>query len=190
MSCSMMNLSPLQQTQHLQNIEKLCSGEYIDMIGKSIIVVSDVHLGMTIGEDKSNEEKYRESQFRDFLDALDFSNISDFILLGDILDFWRHDYLNVIVDEKCYVDKWKELKNKYTDTNFHYIAGNHDYHLLWLKENGADYPIDIKKSVEIQSKDEVFYFIHGYQLEVLSWSLYKSLSLYEEFCEDMCLVGE
>ena len=25
---------------------------------------------------------------------------------------------------------------------------------------------------------------------MLSWSLYKSLSLYEEFCEDMCLVGE
>lgn len=160
------------------------------MIGKSIIIVSDVHLGMTIGENKPKEEKYRESQFGDFLDSLDFSNISDFIFLGDILDFWRHDYLNVIVDEKCYMDKWKELKNKHIDTNFHYIVGNHDYHLLWLKEHGADYPIDIKKSVEIKSKDEVFYFIHGYQLEVLSWSLYKSLSLYEEFCEDMCLVGE
>lgn len=160
------------------------------MIGKSIIAVSDVHLGMTIGKDKSDEEKYRESQFRDFLDTLDFSKISDFILLGDILDFWRHDHLNVIVDESSHVDKLKELKNKHTETNFHYIAGNHDYHLLWLKENGADYPIDIKKSVEIKSKDEVFYFTHGYQLEVLSWSLYKSLSLYEEFCEEMCLVGE
>ena len=73
------------------------------------------------------------------------------------------------------------------NTNFYYIAENHDYHLLWLKENGADYLIDIKKSVEIKSKDEVFYFIHGYQPEVLSWNLYKSLSLYDEFCEDICL---
>ena len=36
----------------------------------------------------------------------------------------------------------------------------------------------------------MFYFIHGYQFEVLSWSLYKSLALYENFCEDMCLIGE
>ncbi|MFY9200770.1 MAG: metallophosphoesterase [Methanosarcina flavescens] len=160
------------------------------MIGKSIIAVSDVHLGLTIGKDRPEEEKHREAQFGDFLDTLDYSKISDFILLGDILDFWRHDYLIVIVDEKYYLDKFKELKCKHTNTNFHYIVGNHDYYLLWLNKNGADYSIDIKKSVKIRSKDEVFYFIHGYQFEVLSWSLYKSLALYENFCEDMCLIGE
>ncbi len=160
------------------------------MMGKSIIAVSDVHLGMIIGDNKPDSEKQRESLFMDFLDTLDFSKISDFVLLGDILDFWRHDYLNVIDEESRYVDKLRELKNKYTGTNFHYIAGNHDYHLIWLKENGADYPTDIKKSVVIKSKDKEFYFTHGYQLEVLSWKLYKSIPLYEEFCENMCLVGE
>jgi UDP-2,3-diacylglucosamine pyrophosphatase LpxH len=164
------------------------------MAEKSIIAVSDVHLGMIIGNGNSDEEKYekyRESQFRDFLDSLDFSNISDFVLLGDILDFWRHDFLNVIINESCHIDKLKELIKKYNrKTNFYYIAGNHDYHLLWLKENGADYPIHVDKSVEIRSNRKVFYLIHGHQLEVLSWSLYKPLFLYENFSEDMCLVGE
>jgi len=160
------------------------------MIGKSIVAVSDVHLGMIVGENKPESEKYRESQFMDFLDTLDFSKISDFVLLGDILDFWRHDYLNVVVDESRCVDKLRELKKKHDETNFHYIAGNHDYHIIWLTERGADYPFDIRKSVEIKSKDQVFYFTHGYELEVLSWKLYKSIPLYEEFSEDMCLVGE
>lgn len=164
------------------------------MVGKSIIAVSDVHLGMILGNGNSEEEiyeKYREAQFSDFLDSLDFSNISDFVLLGDILDFWRHDFLNVIVNERRHIDKLNELANKYKNTtNFYYIAGNHDYHLLWLNENGADYPIRIEKSVELKSNKKVFYFIHGYQLEVLSWSLYKPLLIYENFSEDMCLVGE
>ena len=160
------------------------------MIGKSIVAVSDVHLGMIVGENKPESEKYRESQFMDFLDTLDFSKISDFVLLGDILDFWRHDYLNVVVDESLCVDRLRELKNKHTETNFHYIAGNHDYHVIWLTERGADYPFEIKKSVEIRSKDQEFYFTHGYELEVLTWKLYKSIPLYEEFSEDMCLVGE
>jgi UDP-2,3-diacylglucosamine pyrophosphatase LpxH len=160
------------------------------MMGKSIIAVSDVHLGMIVGEDKPDSEKHRESQFMDFLDTLDFSKVSDFVLLGDILDFWRHDYLNVVVDESHCVDKLRELKNKHPETKFHYVAGNHDYHVIWLAERGTDYPFDIRKSVEIKSKDQVFYFTHGYELEVLSWKLYKSIPLYEEFSEDMCLVGE
>jgi hypothetical protein len=80
------------------------------------------------------------------------------ILLGDILDSWRHDYLNVIINERYFVDKLKEIKNNYPGTNFHNIAGNHDYHLLWLQENGADYPFEIKKSIEIKSKNEVFFY--------------------------------
>ena len=35
------------------------------MIGKSIIAVSDVHLGLTIGKDRPEEEKHREAQFGD-----------------------------------------------------------------------------------------------------------------------------
>jgi len=161
------------------------------MTGRSIIAVSDVHLGMIIGKDKPDSEKYRESQFMDFLDSLDFNDISDFVLLGDILDLWRHDFLNVVTDESRCLDKLREIIKKNSNkTIFHYIAGNHDYHLMWLIENGADYPINVKKSVEIQSKDQVFYFTHGYELEVLSWRLYKSIPMYEEFSEDMCLVGE
>ena len=36
------------------------------MIGKSIIAVSDVHLGLTIGKDRPEEEKHREAQFGDY----------------------------------------------------------------------------------------------------------------------------
>lgn len=51
-----------------------------------------------------------------------------------------------------------------------YVVGNHDYHMLNLKESLADdFPFKyIAESTRLEDGDQKFFFIHGYQLEVLA----------------------
>ncbi|NPE31056.1 hypothetical protein HNV12_24490 [Methanococcoides sp. SA1] len=128
----------------------------------SIVVVSDVHLGM----DEANEEK-----FIDFLKGLDFENIEHFVLLGDIIDIWRRDFTKAVIECSRSLTLLNDLASK---TKVHYVVGNHDYYLLRLSElYGDKFPFDVKKSTVIKSKYQEFYFMHGYQLEVLCNPYYK-----------------
>ena len=145
----------------------------------SIVVVSDVHLGL----DESNDKKFTE-----FLNSLNFDEIDDFVLLGDIIDIWRRDMTNVVLE--CF--KPLELLTDINDqTKMHYIAGNHDLYFLRIKEVLKEkFPFDVKKSTTIRSIYTDFYFTHGYQLEVLCNPHYKSLKTYEKFSEHLCLAGD
>ena len=145
----------------------------------SIIVVSDVHLGI----DKSNDEKFLE-----FLESLNFDEIDDFVLLGDIIDIWRRDMTNVVLESSRPLELLTELNKQ---INVHYIAGNHDFYFLRMKDVlEENFPFDVKKSKVIRSKNTDFYFTHGYQLEVLCNPYYKSLKTYEKFSEHLCLAGD
>jgi len=145
----------------------------------SIVVVSDVHLGM----DEANEEK-----FIDFLKGLDFEKIEHFVLLGDIIDIWRRDFTKAVIECSRSLTLLNDLAS---ETKVHYVVGNHDYYLLRLSELfGKNFPFEVKKSTIIKSRSQEFYFMHGYQLEVLCNPYYKSMKTYETFSEHMCLTGD
>jgi len=145
----------------------------------SIVAVSDVHLGMK----GANEQK-----FIDFLESLDFEKISDFVLLGDIIDIWRRDFTKAVIE--C--SKSLTLLNDLVDnTKIHYVVGNHDYYMLRLFQlHSNNFPFEVQKSTVISSQSQEFFFFHGYQLEVLCNPHYKSMKIYETFSENMCLAGD
>ncbi len=145
----------------------------------SIVAVSDVHLGMK-GAD--------ERKFIRFLETRKFEEIDHFVLLGDIIDIWRRDFTKVILECSKSLTLLNDLID---DTKVHYIVGNHDYYLLRLSQLlGDNFPFEVEKSTVIKDESKEFYFIHGYQLEVLCNPHYKSMKTYETFSEHLCLAGD
>ncbi len=138
-----------------------------------ILVVSDLHLGYK----KSNHE-----DFLNFLEEYENVDIDHLILLGDILDFWRCKSSKIFTKNDEILSKLSDLSNK-----IHYIAGNHDYYILNLKERfGENYPFKVSKYLRLKDNGEIYYFIHGYELEVLSTLDPLTIELYEKFSQKMC----
>jgi UDP-2,3-diacylglucosamine pyrophosphatase LpxH len=152
----------------------------------SIVAVSDVHLGM---------EGANEGNFIEFLEHLDFGEVKHLVLLGDIIDLWRRDFTNAFMENAAVLKLISEIASK---TKVHYVIGNHDYYLLRLSEiNGQNFPFEVSKTLTLKNEAEQpaenrldYFFIHGYQLEVLCNPYYKSMKTYEAFSEQLCLAGD
>jgi UDP-2,3-diacylglucosamine pyrophosphatase LpxH len=145
-----------------------------------IIAVSDVHLGT---------ENSNSDDFLQFLKSCENSDIDHLVLLGDIMDFWRRNNAKIVIDENNakILDKIARLDVE----NVHYIAGNHDYYLLKLFERYGDgYPFSISKSLRLKNGGRTFYFIHGYELEVLETLEPATIEQYEMFSENMCFAED
>lgn len=143
-----------------------------------IIVVSDVHLGY---------EKSNKNHFLRFLEECNSKNIEHFVLLGDILDLWRRNNAKIVTENAEILTKIANLnaKNKY------YVAGNHDYYLLKLnKRYEGNYPFVISKSLRLNDGKSKFYFMHGYELEVLANLEPLKIESYEEFSENLCFAED
>lgn len=152
-----------------------------------IIVVSDVHLA----ERDDQKTKKDDAKFLDFLDHISKDQLKDggeLVLLGDIVDLWRRDFVKAMMESEPVISKLMEMKSK---IKIHYLAGNHDFHMLnmgtLLKDN---YPFRVTKELRLAEGGKKFFFIHGYQLEVLANPYYKSMSAYEAFSEGLCLAGD
>ncbi|MCG7844334.1 MAG: metallophosphoesterase family protein [Methanomassiliicoccales archaeon] len=120
------------------------------------IVVSDVHLG---------DEQCDKKAFNDFLQALKKDKeLTDLVLLGDIVDMWRRDASGVFLENS---DTFELLAHLNRHINVHFVAGNHDYHLLMLKNRAPhhNYPFEFKETLELQDGEHSYRFIHGYELE-------------------------
>jgi len=156
-----------------------------------IVVVSDVH--MAEKKTRGNKLLKDDQEFLDFLKVLRTDYMSsggDLVLLGDVIDFWRRDFAKSLAE--CDI-VFSELMNFDRDVKMHYVVGNHDYHMLNLKDNligGGLHFSDVAKSARLSSGDEKFFFIHGYQLETLANPYYKSQTAYESFAEQLCLAGD
>jgi len=118
-----------------------------------IIAVSDVHLG------------YSRSNKADFVRFLDWvsvqPDITDFVLAGDILDFWRRDMVAVTMEN---ADVMARLIAMYrSGMKIHYIAGNHDYTVRHLNI----FPNRFKFSTKVELvEDGVEYtFVHGHEFD-------------------------
>jgi UDP-2,3-diacylglucosamine pyrophosphatase LpxH len=130
----------------------------------AIVAVSDQHLGY------DNVDK---AAFNRFLDQLQKdSGVTDLVLLGDVVDMWRRDASGVFLENKDVFDRVAVLQGK---MNVHYIAGNHDYHVLKLQGHG--YPLKFIRDLTLQEGGKTIVFKHGYEFDEMQR---------EHFMESLC----
>jgi UDP-2,3-diacylglucosamine pyrophosphatase LpxH len=123
---------------------------------KKVVVISDVHLGY---------EYCDRTALNNFLDALGKDpEVTDLVLLGDIVDMWRRDASGVFLENRDTLDRIMDLP---PSISVHYVAGNHDYHVLRLRNsrNYFHYPISFSTDLTITDGEFVYRFMHGYEFE-------------------------
>jgi len=149
-----------------------------------IISVSDLHLG----DPASNRAGFL-SFIEEFLKPK-CDEITDLVLLGDILDLWRRDSASVIFDNL-------DILNDICSLGFtvHYIIGNHDFIMkefsqrdnsINLPEEFAQSPnnMTVSDNLLLNNGGESFRFIHGHQM-----NYWYTLPFYEAFSRAMCEVN-
>jgi UDP-2,3-diacylglucosamine pyrophosphatase LpxH len=100
-----------------------------------------------------------------FLDDLGKdTEVTDLVLLGDIVDMWRRDASGVFLENRDTMDRILELPQS---IKVHYVAGNHDYHVLHLRNIRAyfRYPINFTPDLTITDGEFIYRFMHGYEFE-------------------------
>lgn len=118
----------------------------------AIIVVSDQHLGIETAD---------KAAFNRFLDTLQSdTSLTDLVLLGDVVDMWRRDASGIFLENKDVVDRIIDLQKK---IRVHYIAGNHDFHVLKLQGHG--YPFTFLKNLTLQQDGVNYRFVHGWEFD-------------------------
>jgi UDP-2,3-diacylglucosamine pyrophosphatase LpxH len=138
------------------------------------IVVSDVHLGSEMSD---------KTAFNSFLSSLaDDTDVTDLVLLGDIVDMWRRDASGVFLENMDTIGIIKEFQNR---MRVHYVAGNHDYHLRRLKNRAPHYhyPFEFNQTLDLKDGDYTYRFMHGYEFEYGS-----ELRLMKPIMEILCHV--
>lgn len=139
-----------------------------------IIAVSDVHLGF--------EKSHKESFLR-FLELCRSLRPEHFVLLGDILDFWRCNNARAILEGGEILATIGQIGARHV----YYVPGNHDYYVSRLAERyPVGYPFQVCKKVTISDGGSVINFVHGHELEVLANLEPLSLESYEKISEHMC----
>jgi len=120
----------------------------------AIIAVSDLHLGF----DSSDK-----AAFIRFLDTLQSDpGVTDLVLLGDIVDMWRRDSSGIFLENYEVLDLILDLQKK---MQVHYVAGNHDFHLIRLQ--GRGYPLTFLKDLTLQQDGMNCRFVHGWEFDEL-----------------------
>lgn len=125
-------------------------------VQRKIVVISDLHLGT---------DKCDSSALDRFLDWLrDEPEVTDLVLLGDIVDMWRRDASGVFLENREMIGKLLSLQPRIT---LHYVAGNHDHHVQHLKnvKEYFRYPFEFATELIINDGPYTYRFIHGHELE-------------------------
>ncbi len=120
------------------------------------IVVSDIHLG---------SQSCDKQAFQDFLVTLqDDKGLTDLVILGDFVDMWRRDASGIFLENMDTMQLLKDLGKK---IKLHFVAGNHDYHLLRLRNRAPhyNYPFEFHQVLELEDKGHTYRFMHGYEFE-------------------------
>jgi UDP-2,3-diacylglucosamine pyrophosphatase LpxH len=130
----------------------------------AIIAVSDLHIGF---------DKCDKPAFIRFLGKLQSDqSVTDLVLLGDIVDMWRRDASGIFLENHDIIDLLIDLQKK---MHVHYVAGNHDFHLLKLQ--GRGYPMNFLNEITLQQDGINCRFIHGWEFDELQR---------EHFMESLC----
>jgi len=99
-------------------------------------------------------------------------SVTDLVLLGDIVDMWRRDSSGVFLENHEVLDLIIDLQKK---VHVHYVAGNHDFHLLKLQ--GREYPITFLRDLTLQQDGLNCRFVHGWEFDEMQ---------HEHFMESLC----
>lgn len=150
-----------------------------------IIAVSDLHLG-----DPASNRTLFSSFIEEFLKPK-CNEITDLVLLGDILDLWRRNSSSVILENQ-------DILNNICNLGFHvhYLVGNHDFIIkdYSLGKDDRNSPVGIiceSKNMTVgdvqvlENNGKKFRFIHGHQMDY-----WYTLPFYEAFARAMCDVTE
>jgi UDP-2,3-diacylglucosamine pyrophosphatase LpxH len=138
------------------------------------IVVSDVHLGTEL----SNRDR-----FINFIENLE-NDVDHFVLLGDILDFWRRDPVGVLLENADIIQKLMSIE---PEINVSYIVGNHDFHLIRFPQSYFGAKFDLKRDLSLEYGETKYRFMHGHQLENKQFG---TLEAYETFADALCMAGD
>ncbi len=118
-------------------------------------------------------ENVDKPAFNRFLDQMAKDNdVTDLILLGDVVDMWRRDASGIFLENIDVMDRIALLQKK---MNVHYVAGNHDYHVLKLQNH--NYPFKFIRDVTLQQNGVSCVFKHGYEFDEMQR---------EHFMESLC----
>jgi len=138
----------------------------------TIVAVSDVHLGY---------KQCNRPAFANFLDYIASRNdVTDLVVVGDFLDMWRRDIAGVVLESIPILDKLVDLQKS---KSVHYIVGNHDYHMLSLKDHG--YQFNFKDSIVLGSGNLNCRFLHGWEFDPSQNKIY-----FEALCHSSDETGE
>lgn len=153
-----------------------------------IIVVSDIHMAERPDD---HWVKADDARFLDFLDHIVLDQLSSgghLVLLGDIVDLWRRDFVRALIESEPALSKLIEISR---NAAVHYVAGNHDLHMIRMWElSNNHFPFEVTKTLRLEDDGTKLFLIHGYQLEVLANPYCKSMTAYETFAEGLCLAGD
>lgn len=117
-----------------------------------VVIASDQHLGYANSDKRS---------FSAFLGQLsEDKEVTDLVLLGDVVDMWRRDASGVFLENWDIISKIHDLGQKMT---VYYIAGNHDYHVLSLINH--DYPFKFLQDLVLTDGQHKYRFKHGWEFD-------------------------
>jgi UDP-2,3-diacylglucosamine pyrophosphatase LpxH len=148
-----------------------------------IIAISDLHIGL---------KEFDKETFNSFLEYLqkefsrDKKEKNHFVLLGDIIEFSMRDPVKAILENEDILTKIKEIEEI---ANIYFLFGNHDIIVEELSNKNSMFPFKVLKNMTLKEGGSRYFFIHGYELDVLT-SLTKDIPLYEEFFRKSCYEGE
>jgi UDP-2,3-diacylglucosamine pyrophosphatase LpxH len=121
---------------------------------KAIVAFSDVHLGY----DRADSDAFME--FVKSLESRD--DLGDVVIVGDLVDLWRRDVIGLELELSRYVEELKILQKR---AEVHYVSGNHDSHVEYLKN--YEYPFEPQSSLELDRFGYTVKFLHGHQCDPL-----------------------
>src|SRR5215469_6971201 len=91
----------------------------------------------------------------------------------------------------------KKLYDLQKQTQVHYIIGNHDYSILYFSQRVHSqrlccfpFPVHRDLHLSMQGSGKKFYFIHGYEFEVLANFGFINIEEYEDICQHLCDVRD
>jgi len=120
----------------------------------AIVAVSDLHLGFDASD---------KAAFIRFLGKLQSdASVTDLVLLGDVVDMWRRDSSGIFLENHDVLDIVISLQKK---MRVHYVAGNHDFHVLKLQ--GRGYPLNFLGDLTLQQDGLSCRFVHGWEFDDL-----------------------
>ena len=130
---------------------------------KSIIVVSDLHIGDGGPRDNFAADN-KEKQFSLFLDYTEAQQ-SELFILGDLFEFWQAAVGKVLVHRRALLDRLARMKAVY-------VVGNHDADIEDLIGTGLlNHPFfdTMSGPFSRQIGSRRFQFMHGHEVDPFNW---------------------